>query len=210
MLNEIWEIIDNYPNYKISNYGRIYSLNKNKLLVPKDNGKGYLYQDLYKESKYKRFYIHRLVASHFIPNNDRKKNEINHIDGNKSNNNAKNLEWCTRNENSKHAWRMGLKKTTEKFKQCSRNNLKKITREQYQKAYKKRCQIIKNKGKKIHSFEQKSNYISLYCIELHKAFLCASRVEEKLGIKQNTILCNIKRGHKTCGGYHWKILKKRW
>lgn len=209
MNNEIWKNIKSFPNYIISSYGKIYNTKTNILLTSRDNGHGYLYVDLYKNSKHKRYYVHRLVANTFIPNLENKK-EVNHIDGDKNNNSVSNLEWVTSSENSRHAWKNNLVHSTLKHKEASKRNLRKITKEQYEKGYKKRCQIIKNKGKKIHSLEQKNNYIPLYCIELHKAFLCASRVEEKLGIKQNTILCNIKRGHKTCGGYHWKILKKRW
>lgn len=52
--------------------------------------------------------VHRLVALNFVPNPE-KKLEVNHIDGNKLNNNASNLEWCTRSENEQHAWKNGLK-----------------------------------------------------------------------------------------------------
>ena len=51
--------------------------------------------------------IHRAVAESFIENPDRKP-IINHIDGNKLNNNVKNLEWVTQSENALHAYRMGL------------------------------------------------------------------------------------------------------
>ncbi len=51
--------------------------------------------------------LHRLVANHFIPNPLGRK-EVNHIDGDKANNHASNLEWCTRSENMKHAYANGL------------------------------------------------------------------------------------------------------
>ena len=54
--------------------------------------------------------VHRLVASAFCTNPDPEiKNVVNHIDGNPSNNNAENLEWCTQQENSQHAIRTGLR-----------------------------------------------------------------------------------------------------
>ena len=55
----------------------------------------------------KNFYAHRLVAKHFILN-DKLLKEVNHIDGNKQNNNYSNLEWCTTQENTKHAINNGL------------------------------------------------------------------------------------------------------
>lgn len=102
--------------YQVSNIGSVRSLDrtvkykdgiivpyKGQPLSPRDNGKGYKYISLTKNNKPHRFYIHRLVATYFIPNPLNRK-EINHIDGNKGNNCVENLEWCTRSENNKHAY----------------------------------------------------------------------------------------------------------
>ena len=57
----------------------------------------------FENSKQQRFYVHRLVAEHFIINSDPKnKTIVNHIDGNKLNNNVNNLEWVSPRENNLH------------------------------------------------------------------------------------------------------------
>ena len=115
-MQEIWKDIKGYEGwYKISNLGRVKSLKKwcgNKysikwikeenILSPTDNGNGYLIIGLRKDTKKKNFYIHRLVAEHFIENNLNKE-EVNHIDFNKRNNIVSNLEWCDRKENVEHS-----------------------------------------------------------------------------------------------------------
>lgn len=59
----------------------------------------------------KKMQLHRLVATHFCANKFNKP-EVNHKDGNKLNNNASNLEWCTRQHNVDHAVKYGLRRTT--------------------------------------------------------------------------------------------------
>lgn len=85
---------------------------------PSVNEKGYLSVEFIKDGKRKRFKVHRLVAMEFIPN-PLNRTEINHIDGNKSNNSVENLEWSTRSDNLKHAYATGLRDPykTWKYKQ---------------------------------------------------------------------------------------------
>lgn len=80
---------------------------KEKVLKLKINRRGYQFVTLYKENKQYYPAIHRLVAEAFIPNSDNLP-QVNHIDGNKCNNNMNNLEWCTQIENIRHADRTGL------------------------------------------------------------------------------------------------------
>ncbi len=116
---EIWKDIVGYENkYQVSNLGNIKSLEtwtgdkyikREKLLKNILYGNSYYYVSLSKNGKVKRFKVNRLVAQAFIPN-PKNKPQVNHIDGNKLNNKADNLEWCTQSENMKHASMFGLRK----------------------------------------------------------------------------------------------------
>ena len=107
-MTEIWKDIVGYEGlYQVSNLGRVKSVKRNKILSQKHNWDGYLRIQLWRNNKNKYVSIHRLVAEAFIENPN-KKPFINHIDGNKQNNNVDNLEWCTQKENIKHAFDNGL------------------------------------------------------------------------------------------------------
>lgn len=93
--------------YSITSAGRVYSHRAKKYLKPRDNGKGYKKVRLMANGKDIQRPIYRLVAEAFLPNkHDRK--EINHKDGIKDNDHLNNLEWSTRSENVKHAFKNGL------------------------------------------------------------------------------------------------------
>lgn len=120
-MSEIWKPIKGYEGfYEVSNLGNVriverrvrfgnqFRTVKPKNLKPNDNGKGYKYYSLrVNGGKVKHVYAHRVVAEVFLCNCFDLP-EVNHIDGNKSNNCVDNLEWCTRSENLVHAHRTGL------------------------------------------------------------------------------------------------------
>lgn len=126
---EIWKSIDGYEGrYEVSSFGRMKSLSKyintspsnkkgfytkNRILAPSVCRFGYQIVCLRKNGIAKVFKVHRLVAFAFIPMaiSDGKP-QINHIDGDKLNNNVWNLEWCNNSENQLHSYRILNKRPT--------------------------------------------------------------------------------------------------
>lgn len=100
---ELWKNIDNFPNYQISNYGRVKNID-GRILKPSKDKNGYLMVNMLTNTGYKTKRIHRLVAEAFIPNLNNYK-EVNHIDENKENNCFSNLEWCSHKYNSNYGTR---------------------------------------------------------------------------------------------------------
>jgi hypothetical protein len=97
---EQWKTIEGFDNYKISTLGNV--KNKvNKKLSIRLTKEGYNRVRLYGNVIQNKC-VHRLVAEAFISNEDKTKNYINHIDGNKLNNNIDNLEWVNHSENMIH------------------------------------------------------------------------------------------------------------
>ena len=108
-MEEIWKDIDGYPDYKVSNFGRVLSSEKQfefytrraRLIKIRIKNNGYAAYALYRNKVAKTISVHRLVAQAFIPNIENKP-EVNHKDLNKLNNYSSNLEWATRRENVDH------------------------------------------------------------------------------------------------------------
>lgn len=123
--DEQWRPVSGFDKYRISNYGRVKSFWKNKILKPANTIWGYLRVDLSDGKNIQHAVIHRLVAKAFIPNPDGKP-QVNHIDGCKLNNYVGNLEWSTSLENNQHAFNTGLRHG----KQGEENTHASITNEQ--------------------------------------------------------------------------------
>lgn len=94
--------------YWVTPDGVVYNKGCLKPLKQHKTAKGYVIVYLCIRSKTAVRSVHRLVAELFVPNPEGKP-EVNHIDGDKMNNRASNLEWCTRSENMKHAYQTGLR-----------------------------------------------------------------------------------------------------
>lgn len=122
MSKEIWKDVPGYESrYQVSNIGRV----KSKDMVVRTCGRGGKGEttrimkgrllnlcrtrqyDRVSITKNKHQFVHCFVALAFIPNPNNYP-VVNHIDGNKKNNHVDNLEWCTNEQNIKHAWETGL------------------------------------------------------------------------------------------------------
>ena len=107
---EIWKPILGYPEYEVSNMGRVRKYTtvykKYYLLSQQPNkNNGRLYVALYKNKKCTNMQVARVVAHNFVEGYSETKNTVNHKDGNISNNTADNLEWVSQAENNLHSYR---------------------------------------------------------------------------------------------------------
>lgn len=126
ILEELWKPVKNYEGlYEISNFGRVKTI-EHKIHHDGVNGsaklktvkerirkpnimKGYHCIALLKDGNRKVYRIHRLVIEHFGEKQPSVEYQVNHIDGDKSNNRIDNLEWVTPKENTTHAIETGLR-----------------------------------------------------------------------------------------------------
>jgi hypothetical protein len=95
------KFIIGYPRYKITTYGDVYSMLYKRAMKLQTNQNGYKLIQFSVNKAKKNYYIHQLVAKHFIPNPTNKP-FVNHINGNKTDNKVSNLEWVTQSENTQH------------------------------------------------------------------------------------------------------------
>lgn len=180
-MQETWIKVKGFELYSVSDQGNVRNDKTGRILKGGLDTYGYPQVILCKNgSRYGRK-VHRLVAEAFVPNPDNKP-QVNHIDGNKQNNAASNLEFCTNQENQTHFWRY-------------------LNNEQN-----KANRINAHKGKGLLSDNPNSK--SVIRLEDGKVFRTIKEAAEELNISYIHIgeVCKGKR--KTTGGYHWSYVKE--
>lgn len=183
------EGLENCKGYKVYEDGTIKSYKKRhgheyiivdyptRTLKPYVTKKGYLKVEVNSRPK-KTMFVHRLVALAFIPNFNNKP-QVNHIDGDKTNNHISNLEWCTNDENHKHKCENGL-------------NV----------ALKGENHYMYNRDRSLHHANKAVNQYTIDG-ELVGTFNSTSLASESVGCHRTTITHALKSG-KSAKGYIWK------
>jgi hypothetical protein len=188
-MKEEWKDIPEFKGYQVSNSGQVKSLQRvlmrsnnrpftisEKILKQYKDGSGYLYVCLPNKgfkAGFKNIRVHRLVANAFIPNIYNKP-QVNHKDGNKTNNLSLNLEWCDNSENQIHAYKLGLNHSNPLMGYS--NNL---SREIIM------CDLSGNEIRRYGSVKEASRNMGVADSNIYA-------------------VAQGKRGHNTAGGYVWR------
>ena len=184
-MEEIWKEIKGYPNYQVSNMGRVkrlstgYYRRTEKILKPQLQNNGYLHIKLSQKDKTKCILVHRLVAQVFIPNPNNLP-QVNHINEDKTDNRVENLEWCTQKYNINYG--NGISKRVKTNKENG--------------TYKKIGEInSKIRSKSILQFSKDNSFI--------RKWDCIMDVQRELGYDNKQICSCLKNRQKTAKGFKW-------
>ena len=182
---EVWKQIKGFEKYYVSNFGRIYSDNKNGFLTAHADNYGYFHIVVYKNKKRYTKLVHRFVAEAFVENPNGYK-EVNHKDENKNNNRADNLEWCTRKYNILYG-KAGKERYIKQAitQRYSRNDLKPVE-----------CLDAEN-GKLVHRFNSIAEASRMMALKTKGSIRC---VRSNIGS-----CCNQRKFRETAYGYKWRF-----
>lgn len=185
-IKEIWKTIEDYPTYMISNFGNVKSLKhgKEKLLKQGKDKDGYCQVSLWKESKQKTCKVHRLVATHFLPNPENLP-QVNHKNESKTDNCVDNLEFCDAKYNANYGEHNKKLSIALKGKKQSQECIEKKA---------------KARQKPIACYNKNGDLVALYT--------SIKQASELLNIFSTNIAQCCRGKYKSCGGYIFKYIKK--
>ena len=199
---ELWVSVENFPDYEVSDCGRVRNTQTGKMLKAHEK-RGYMAVTLYGHDRKLQTGVHRLVALAFLER-DGKRQYVNHIDGDKKNNNLSNLEWVTASENMFHARAVLNRKLGMIGKHHGEGAKEKIrqahlgTRHSEETKAKMRASA-KKLGDSHRSKKVKNK-------DTGEVFDCIASAGEKYGNRRNiSLCCNGKR--KTSNGYRWEYIQ---
>lgn len=203
---EKWEVVEGFPNYSVSNLGRVRNDTTNRIVNGSSDGGGYIRVKIKNEKgESVNVGIHRMVAKAFVPN-PQNKSEVDHIDADKSNNVASNLKWCTRKENmrnpitkERHAEQLRKINSDQEVLLKRKNSIRNSEKlkvynnsEEHKELMKK---LAKKNSHKVEYFIKESKILGSY-----ESICAAARA---LGCNESSIRNSINSGCK-CRGYYWR------
>ncbi len=193
---EIWEKIPDTKNLFISNSGRILSMAQGipKILSGKKNKKGYIRLMV----NGRMVFVHRIVAEVFLKPPKEGQIQINHINGDKSDNRAINIEWRSPSENLYHSWKM-----------LGRSNNKKREETRFKKKrYNKSNRHENNKHDGNIALGRNPRAIKTGCYETGEVFSCGVEAALKMGVPKTAVMQSIYTGSTVRGKYHFYQIKE--
>ena len=206
-MEDVWKEIEDYgEGYEVSNLGRVRN-QKHKVLKPY-NSNGYQVVSLSYQGKCKKFKVHRLVATAFIPNQDNKK-EIDHINTIRDDNKVDNLRWVTTSENAHNVITLEKNRVAHLKENLSGDTLKKMSLSAkgrvFDKEVVKRRNILitsknKERSKPVMQYDKNKNFIARY------ESITEAATKTNISITHISQCANGKDNRKTAGGFIWKYI----
>jgi len=142
-VDEDWRVIESYPNYKVSDLGRVFSIKRGKCLKLTETPRGYYRVSLYKNKKLRSVFVHRIVLDIFAKDRHFKGAITRHVNGIKTDNRIDNLKWGTQKENEQDKRAHGT------YQDGENSPNKKLTEQDVvdiRKTYKRQCKKLGTTG----------------------------------------------------------------
>lgn len=192
-----WIKISALNNYSVSDTGEVRN-DKTSKKLRLINRNGYKAVHLYNNGLRVTKSVHRLVAEAFIPNPDNKP-QVNHIDGNKQNNNVNNLEWVTVQENNLHAYRV-----LNSSEARNKISLSKVGKKRSEDTKRKISETKKGK----YTLSESPRARRVIRLEDGKIYDCIIEAARDSNANRYAISSVCSGSRKTAGGYHWSYAKE--